>query len=110
VGSVQILAGGRTLVLTTQEVIALAQAGVISGTALAVYMAATDTHHICTDKNDTSNRQGGPWTPIFEEVFKKAGMTLQDPDNLVRVKAHQGPHPRAYHEEVLKEIARKRGP
>jgi hypothetical protein len=40
----------------------------------------------------------------FENYFKKAGMTLQDPENLVRVKAHQGPHPRAYHEIVLSTI------
>jgi len=104
VGAVQIVAGGRTLALTVEEVLALASAGAITANALAVFMAAKDLHHICTDKNYVSDKQGGPWTPRFEEIFKKAGMSLQDPENLVRVKAHQGPHPQAYHETVLEEL------
>ncbi|HYV47417.1 MAG TPA: AHH domain-containing protein [Myxococcaceae bacterium] len=104
VGAVQIVADGRSMVLTVEEVLALASAGAITANALAVFMAAEDLHHICTDKNYVSDKQGGPWTPRFEELFKRAGMSLQDPENLVRVKAHQGPHPRAYHEEVMKQI------
>jgi len=107
VGSMQVLAAGRTLVLTTEEVIALTKAGVISATALAVYMAVENLHHICTDKNTVSDKQGGPWTPRFEDYFKKAGMTFQDSENLVRVKAHRGPHPAAYHLEVDKVIQRE---
>jgi len=104
IGSVQVLASGRTLALTTEEVIALANAGAISAGAFAVFMAASDLHHICTNKNSVSDRQGGPWTPRFEDFFKKAGMTLRDPENLVRIKAHRGPHPQAYHEEVMKAL------
>jgi hypothetical protein len=61
-------------------------------------------HHICTDKNEVSEASGGPWTPIFEKFFNQAGMTLSDRANLVRIKGHQGPHPREYHEEVLSRI------
>jgi HNH/ENDO VII superfamily nuclease len=106
VGTVQMVAGGRTLALTVEEVLALASAGAISANALAVFMAAEDLHHICTDKNYVSDKQGGPWTPHFEEIFRKAGMDLQDPENLVKVRAHQGPHPKAYHELVLETLRR----
>jgi hypothetical protein len=61
-------------------------------------------HHICTDKNEVSDTSGGPWTPQFERVFNRAGMTLDDLANRVRIQSHQGPHPRAYHEEVLRRI------
>ncbi|HEY8211830.1 MAG TPA: AHH domain-containing protein [Myxococcaceae bacterium] len=106
-GAVQFVAGGRTLVLTVEEVIALANAGAISANAFTVFMAAADVHHICTDKNDVSPRRGGPWTPHFEEIFNKAGMSLKNPENLVQVKAHQGPHPQAYHEIVQATILRE---
>ncbi|ATB30888.1 AHH domain-containing protein [Melittangium boletus] len=61
-------------------------------------------HHICTDKNDVSDASGGPWTPVFESYFEQAGMSLGDTANLVRIKGHKGPHPREYHEEVLRRI------
>ncbi|CAM4398301.1 AHH domain-containing protein [Myxococcus xanthus] len=59
-----------------------------------------EIHHICTNKNDKSDRTGGPWTPRFREIFDKAGMSLNDPANLIRIKGHQGSHPREYHEIV----------
>lgn len=31
-------------------------------------------------------------------------MTLSDPANLVRIRGHKGPHPRAYHEEVFSRL------
>ncbi|MFY1825318.1 AHH domain-containing protein [Myxococcus fulvus] len=65
-----------------------------------------NVHHICTDKNTVSDVNGGPWTPEFERVFKRAGMKLDDPANLVRIKGHQGPHPREYHEAVFERIER----
>ncbi|ATB41060.1 lipoprotein [Cystobacter fuscus] len=61
-------------------------------------------HHICTDKNEISEASGGPWTPTFEKFFDQAGMKLSDRANLVRIKGHQGPHPREYHEEVLRRL------
>jgi hypothetical protein len=63
-----------------------------------------DVHHICTDKNEVSEASGGPWTPIFEDTFQSAGMKLSDLANQVRIRGHRGPHPRAYHEEVLRRI------
>ncbi|MCP3099863.1 AHH domain-containing protein [Myxococcus sp. K15C18031901] len=63
-----------------------------------------NVHHICTDKNTVSDSNGGPWTPEFERIFGKADMKLSDPENLVRIRGHQGPHPREYHEKVFKLI------
>ncbi len=54
-------------------------------------------HHIATNKNSVSSVRGGPWTPRFERIFKRAGITLQNAVNKVRVWGHKGPHPEAYH-------------
>jgi hypothetical protein len=62
------------------------------------------THHIATDKWPKDTRNGGPWTPRFQEIFDRAGMSLNDPANRVPVKAHKGPHPREYHEEVYRRL------
>ncbi|MBJ6764676.1 AHH domain-containing protein [Myxococcaceae bacterium JPH2] len=58
-------------------------------------------HHICTDKNSVSESTGGPWTQRFERIFQKAGMTLSDPANQVRIRGHQGPHPSEYDKAVF---------
>ncbi|NNB87722.1 AHH domain-containing protein [Corallococcus exiguus] len=65
-----------------------------------------DVHHICTDKNEVSEQSGGPWTPIFEDIFQSAGMKLSDTANQVRIQGHRGPHPREYHAEVLSRLRR----
>jgi hypothetical protein len=31
-------------------------------------------------------------------------MKLSDPENQIRIKGHEGPHPREYHQEVYKRI------
>jgi len=89
-------------------------AGVAAGTAAsAVGSACTDGsdkkdghhwHHLATNKNDTSAASGGPWTPLFEELFEAAGMSLEASENLVYLKGHKGPHPAAYHEQVYKAL------
>jgi hypothetical protein len=62
-------------------------------------------HHICTDKNLVSDASGGPWTPLFEKIFNKAGMSLRnDPANKVRIRGHEGPHPEEYHREVYRRV------
>ncbi|MCP3137154.1 AHH domain-containing protein [Pyxidicoccus sp. QH1ED-7-1] len=61
-------------------------------------------HHIATNKNDTAEVRGGPWTPRFEELFGRAGVGLDDPVNLVYLKGHQGPHPERYHEAVFERV------
>jgi hypothetical protein len=64
-----------------------------------------EVHHICTDKNEVSEASGGPWTPLFEPFFNRAKMKLGDVENQVRIKGHKGPHPREYHQEVLRRIS-----
>ncbi|WP_434345079.1 AHH domain-containing protein [Myxococcus virescens] len=63
-----------------------------------------EVHHICTNKNDKSDRTGGPWTPRFERFFMQAGMKLSDPANLVRIRGHKGSHPAEYHQEVFRRL------
>ncbi|MGZ3459488.1 MAG: AHH domain-containing protein [Archangium sp.] len=61
-------------------------------------------HHLCTNKNDTSEVYGGPWTPRFEEFFERAGMSLEDPANIVYLRGHKGPHPEEYHSELFRRL------
>jgi hypothetical protein len=63
-----------------------------------------EVHHICTTKNELSDKTGGPWTPLFEKLFKRADLPMEHVANKVRVRGHQGPHPREYHEIVLKRL------
>ncbi|WP_426731225.1 AHH domain-containing protein [Myxococcus faecalis] len=67
------------------------------------------THHICTNKNTLSTNSGGPWTPLCEKLFARAGLSLNDVSNLVRLKAHQGPHPQAYHQAVIDRLQKSLG-
>ncbi|WP_164020261.1 AHH domain-containing protein [Pyxidicoccus trucidator] len=89
-----------TLAPTAVAAVALGTGGGIQGDLEG------EIHHICTNKNEVSDRTGGPWSPIFEDIFKQAGMTLNDTVNLVRIKGHKGSHTREYHQEVLNRIAR----
>ncbi|WP_257463609.1 AHH domain-containing protein, partial [Archangium lipolyticum] len=61
-------------------------------------------HHLFTNKNDTAESNGGPWTPRFEDFFKRAGMSLDDPANIVYLRGHKGPHPEEYHSELFKRL------
>ncbi|MGE6757249.1 AHH domain-containing protein [Corallococcus interemptor] len=58
-------------------------------------------HHIASNKFWTATNRGGPWSPQFQKIFDKAGMSLDDPANKVRVPGHKGPHPEAYHRKVF---------
>jgi hypothetical protein len=90
-------------------------AGVAAGTvATTIGSACTDGaekkeghhwHHLATNKNDTSAVSGGPWTPLFEDIFAKARMSLDAAENLVYLKGHKGPHPAAYHEAVYERLS-----
>ncbi|RKG92452.1 AHH domain-containing protein [Corallococcus terminator] len=64
-------------------------------------------HHIASNKWWSATNRGGPWSPKFQEIFERAGMSLDDPANKVRVPGHKGPHPQAYHEEVLRTLTRR---
>ncbi|RKH60564.1 SitA5 family polymorphic toxin [Corallococcus aberystwythensis] len=57
-------------------------------------------HHIATNKWWEATHNGGPWSPQFQKLFDKAGMSLDDPANKVRVPGHKGPHPEDYHRRV----------
>ena len=61
-------------------------------------------HHIATNKNWISTLRGGPWSPKFERIFKKAGLTLEDAANKIRIPGHRGPNPREYHEEIYERL------
>jgi hypothetical protein len=61
-------------------------------------------HHIATDKWWTAIHNGGPWSPRFQKLFDKAGMSLDDPANIVRINGHKGPHPQEYHERILRRL------
>lgn len=67
---------------------------------------AAPGHRIMTNKNRTSTARGGPWTPRFEDMARRAGMTLDDAANRVRIPGHRGPHPEAYHREVFDRLSR----
>lgn len=61
-------------------------------------------HHIATVENDKSPARGGPWTPQLKKFFDKAGMSMEDPANKVRIPGHKGPHPKEYHQEVFERL------
>jgi hypothetical protein len=96
------------VVSTTGEVsIALAPGAVAmeaQGPSGAVAVAGPE-HHIATNKNTESDVRGGPWTPRFQELFDRAGMSLDDAANRVHVPGHQGPHPEQYHREVFRRLS-----
>src|SRR5262245_29431249 len=53
-------------------------------------------HHIATDKAIKSG-----FTEKFQQIFKRAGKSLQDPANRMLLEGHAGWHPAAYHQYVL---------
>jgi hypothetical protein len=61
-------------------------------------------HHLATAKNWISKARGGPWSPKFSDIFKRAGMSLEDAANKVAVPGHRGPHPEAYHKAVFERV------
>ncbi|ATB50288.1 AHH domain-containing protein [Corallococcus macrosporus] len=91
VHSVAMTAEGFTIALAPNAV-AMAAQGMRGG--------RSEKHHLATNKNSRSAARGGPWTPKFEKIFKKAGMELKDPENIVPISGHKGPHPQEYHDLV----------
>jgi hypothetical protein len=76
----------------------------VGGAAASPVDAEGHAHHIATDKWWESPHSGGPWSPQFEVIFNRAGMSLNDPANIVHVRGHKGPHPAKYHEQVLRRL------
>ena len=83
---------------------------VVSLPATAVAMSAkgdgTHDHHIATIRNEISTARGGPWTPRFRDLFKRAGMTLDEVENIVPIRGHKGPHPEKYHQRIFDDLTR----
>jgi hypothetical protein len=67
-------------------------------------ISAPPLHHIATNKNWISTVSGGPWSPRFEVIFKKAGLSLNDALNKVRIPGHHGPHPGEYHNAIFQRL------
>ena len=55
-----------------------------------------ERHHIASDKSKKSG-----FTAKYQELFDRAGMSLQDPDNIVELEGHKGAHTKNYKQKVL---------
>ncbi|MFY2558191.1 AHH domain-containing protein [Corallococcus terminator] len=99
VGAVAVSGGAVTVALAPDAV-----AWALAGTAAAPVDAEGHDHHIATNKWWKSTNNEGPWSPKFQRIFDKAGMSLDDPANIVHVKGHKGPHPQAYHDRILERL------
>ncbi|MBN1204916.1 MAG: AHH domain-containing protein, partial [Myxococcaceae bacterium] len=64
----------------------------------------TEKHHIGTIANKKSALRGGPWTPRLEKLYARAGMRLEDAENVVPIQGHRGPHPERYHRTVYRRL------
>lgn len=102
VQAVSITADAVTIALAPNAVASIARGA--RGAASLPVDAEGPEHHIATDKWTDATHSGGPWTPKFQRIFDRAGMSLNDPANKVRVKGHQGPHPQAYHERIYERL------
>jgi hypothetical protein len=101
-----------TVAVTGEAVIVALAPGAVSMTARTLGGAAAApadqegyNHHIATNKWWESTKNEGPWSPQFQEIFDKAGTSLDDPANIVRVKGHKGPHPQEYHERIFQRLS-----
>jgi hypothetical protein len=99
VQSVAMAAEGFTVALAPNAV-AMANRGMSGGNS----RRRSQEHHLATDKNSVSTARGGPWTPEFRKIFRKAGMELRDDENIVDVPGHKGPHPKEYHQAVFERL------
>jgi hypothetical protein len=91
-----------TIALVPNVVAATAHS--MRGAASGPVDAQGPKHHIATDKWTDAAHSGGPWTPKFQRIFDRAGMSLDDPANQVHVKGHKGPHPQEYHERIYERL------
>jgi A nuclease family of the HNH/ENDO VII superfamily with conserved AHH len=102
VEAVVVTADAVTITLAPNAVAATAES--MNGAASSPVDAEGPEHHIATDKWPDATHSGGPWTPKFRKLFDRAGMSLNDQANRVRIKGHKGPHPEEYHREVFKRL------
>ncbi|ATB33911.1 AHH domain-containing protein [Melittangium boletus] len=102
VEAVTVTADAVTIALAPNAVASTAQ--IVRGAVSSPVDADGPEHHIATDKWTEATHSGGPWTPRFKRLFDRAGMSLDDTANKVRVKGHKGPHPEEYHQEVYRRL------
>ncbi|NTX01937.1 AHH domain-containing protein [Myxococcus sp. CA040A] len=103
VTSVAVAPGGVITIALDPEAVAETARGTQAVAAEPVATAAHE-HHIATNKWWDSISNGGPWSPRFQRLFDRAGMSLGDAVNRVRVSGHKGPHPVEYHREVFRRL------
>ena len=103
VGAVAVSGEAVTVALAPNAVTMTARA--MGGAAAAPVGAKSPDHHIATNKWWESTNEEGPWSPKFQRIFDKAGMSLDDLANIVPVKGHKGPHPKEYHRRVLRRLS-----
>ncbi|WP_170115477.1 AHH domain-containing protein [Melittangium boletus] len=101
------VAEGTFNVVLPANVVSMVARGSSSGAAArrAPSTKKSQVHHIATVENEKSTARGGPWTPLFKKIFNKAGMSMEDPANKIKLSGHYGPHPKKYHEAVLSHLA-----
>lgn len=102
VGAVAVSGEAVTVALTPNAVAMTARA--MGGAAAVPVDAEGHDHHIATNKWWKSTNNEGPWSPQFQKIFDKAGLSLDDPANIVHVKGHKGPHPLAYHQQIFRRL------
>jgi hypothetical protein len=102
--SAQVVADGTVVLMGAAMGTGAAAARVTGACGDGSKKDGSQWHHIATNKNAISDVYGGPWTPLFEKLFASAGMSLDSKENLIYLKDHKGPHPEAYHEEVLRRL------
>lgn len=61
-----------------------------------VTVTYVERHHIASDKSKKSG-----FTAKYQELFDRAGMSLQDPDNIVELEGHKGAYTKKYKQKVL---------
>ena len=61
-------------------------------------------HRIATRTDLRAASAARPWTPRFEELFARAGMSLKDPLNLIYLQEHAVPHSEAYHQAIFERL------
>ena len=94
----------ESVTVTSEGFLVTLPPGAVVMAAQGVRGGRTQKHHMATIANKKSPLGGGPWTPVFEKLFARAGMRLKDPENIVPLQGHKGPHPQRYHEIVYERL------
>ncbi|RKG52824.1 hypothetical protein D7X30_32925 [Corallococcus sp. AB011P] len=104
VSAIEVSASGEVTLALAPNAVAMSAKGPNVPAPVEVH-----EHHIATNKWWEATHNGGPWSPQFQRVFDRAGMSLDDPANKVSIAGHRGPHPEEYHREVLRRLLRATG-